>query len=180
MTATFVHPSCDHKTSQVAVGGTKEVERLPWYWIPWSPWSFESVQNSRTNVAEEVDCSQVAQTRQGGCTCIAVVAEWMHNGGILVVPKNLYCCKSYVSIWAMLLPPLHHHLASFGRPIESIWPITVATTVTPFSNPWTTMAMVRPPLCLLWATCASTAVLLVQRNHQSRATAVTQKQNFLS
>ena len=34
-------------------------------WTPWSPWSLEIIQNSPTKVAEEVGCSQVAQTRQG-------------------------------------------------------------------------------------------------------------------
>ena len=59
------------------------------------------------------------------------------------------------------------------------WAITVATTVPPFgdySNPWATLAMVLPPLCLLCATChATTADLVVQGSYYNS----TQKQNFL-
>ena len=74
--ATFLPPLCDHKTGQVAVEGRKEAAQLPWSfnggtqdvqtspWTPWSPWSFKHVQNSRTKVANEVGCSQVAQRRQ--------------------------------------------------------------------------------------------------------------------
>ena len=79
----------------------------------------------------------------------------------------------------MLLPLLYHHCASFGRPIASIdWSLW-----RPFGdhdNPWATMIMVLPPLCLLCTTyCATTAVLVVQGTHKGRAAAVTQKQNFL-
>ena len=93
---TFLPPLYDHKTGQVAVEGRKEAERLPWSfnggtqdvqispWTPWSPWCFEHVQNSCTNVAEEVGRSQVAQRRQEEGTHIAVVAEWMHSGRPLV------------------------------------------------------------------------------------------------
>ena len=41
---------------------------------------FWACPNSRTNVAEEVGCSQVAHRRQEEGTHIAVVAEWMHRG----------------------------------------------------------------------------------------------------
>ena len=96
--ATFLPPLCDHKTGQVAVEGRKEAERLPWSlnggtqdvqtspWTPWSPRSFEHVQNSRTKVAEEVGRSQVARRRQEEGTHIAMVAEWMHSGRPLASP----------------------------------------------------------------------------------------------
>ena len=34
--------------------------------------------------------------------------------------KNTFHFKHHLSIWTMLLPPLHHHCASSGRPIASI------------------------------------------------------------
>ena len=92
---TFVPPLCDHKIGQVAVEGRREAERLPWSFkggtqdvqtSPWSPWSFEHVQNSRTKVAEEIGRSRVAQRRQEEGTRIAVVAEWVHSGRPLVAP----------------------------------------------------------------------------------------------
>ena len=56
--------------------------------------------------------------------------------------KNAYCGKFYVWIWAILLPPLCHHCAPFGRPIASIerslwWPLCLhsATTAT-LEPPW--------------------------------------------
>ena len=91
--ATFVPPLHDHKTSQVAVEGTKEAEWLTWSfrgctedvqtspWTPWSQWSFEHVQNSRTKVAEEV-----GQMRQEEGTHIAMVTEWLHRCQPLVAP----------------------------------------------------------------------------------------------
>ena len=94
--ATFVPPLCNHKTGQVAAEGTKDAESLPWSfkggtedvqsppWTPWSPWSFEHVQNSRTQVADEVGRWQVAQRRQEEGKRIAVVAEWMHRGRPMV------------------------------------------------------------------------------------------------
>ena len=89
---TFVPPSCDHKTDQVAIGLWKEAAWLPWSfkggtqdvqqspWTPWSPSSFERVQNSRRRVAEKVGRSTVARMRQRWRSGMAVVAEWMHNG----------------------------------------------------------------------------------------------------
>ena len=97
--------------------------------------------------------------------------------------------KKYVLLWTLcinlsnasvfLVPPL-----CLLWPTNSIhWTITVATTVPPFGdhgNPSATLAMVLPPLCLLCATCCpTTAALVVQGRHKGRATAVTQKQNFL-
>ena len=79
----------------------------------------------------------------------------------------------------MLLPPLYHHFAPFGRPIASIerllWrPLCLHSATT------ATTTMVLPPLCLLCTTCCdTTAVLEVQATHKGRAAAVTQKQNFL-
>ena len=80
---------------------------------------------------------------------------------------------------ASLVPPL-----CFLLPTNSaFWAIIVATTVPPFGdhgNPWATMAMVLPPLCLLCTTCcATTTVVVVQGTYKGRAAAVTQKQNFL-
>ena len=50
----------------------------------------------------------------------AHASPWSHKGGTGVnhwsPRKNAYCCKHCVSIWAMLLPPLYHHYAAFGRP----------------------------------------------------------------
>ena len=73
-----------------------------------------------------------------------------------------------------IVPPLAHQWCPLG----------VSTTVPSFSdhdNPWATMAMVLPPLCLLCATgCATSAVLVVQVRPKVHAAAVTQKQNFLS
>ena len=94
--ATFVPPLCDYKTGHVAVEGTEEakgclaqsrvgtedVQTSPS--MPWSLWSFDYVQNSRTKVAEEVGRSQVARRRQAEGIHIAVVAEWMHRGRPLV------------------------------------------------------------------------------------------------
>ena len=190
--ATSVPPLCDHKTVQVAVEGRREAERLPWSfkggtqdvqaspWTPWSPWSFEHVQNSRTKVAEEVGRSQVAQRRQGEGTHIAVVAEWMHTGRPLVAQlKMRTLCINLSDSSAFLVPPLCLLWTTNGVR----WAITVATTVPPFSdhsNTWATMAMVLPSLCLLCASCcATTTALVVQGRHKGRATAVTQKQNFL-
>ena len=77
---------------------TLEVERLPWSFkggiegvqtslrTPWSPESFEHVQNSHTNVAEEVGRSQVAQRGQEEGTHIATVAEWMYRSRQMVAP----------------------------------------------------------------------------------------------
>ena len=59
----------------------------------------------------------VAQRRQEEITSIAVVAEWMHRGRPRKICTLLW---TFWSIWAMLLPPLYHHYASFGRPIVSI------------------------------------------------------------
>ena len=91
-------------------------------------------------------------------TRIAVVAERMHRCRPLVAPeKNAYSCKHCASIWAMLLPPLNHHCASFGRPItpieRSLW-----RPLCDYGNPWATMAMVLLPLCLLYTTCCATNV----------------------
>ena len=44
-------------------------------------------------------------------------AQWSAIGRPV---KNTYCCEHCVSIWAMLLPSLYHHCASFGRPIAPI------------------------------------------------------------
>ena len=89
--------------------------------------------------------------------------------------KDAYCCKHFISIWDMLLL-----LLCLLWPTNSVhWAITVATTMLPFGdlgNPWATMAMVLPPLCLLCTTCcATTAVLVAQGTHKGRAAAVTQK-----
>ena len=63
------------------------------------------------------------------------------------------------------------------------WAIIVATTVPPFGdhgNPWATMAMDLPPICLFCTTCCVTkTVLVVQGTHTVRAAAVTQKEYFL-
>ena len=89
-------------------------------------------------------------------------------------------CINLSDASASLVPPL-----CLLWPTSSVhWEITVATSVLPFGdhgNPWATLAMVLPPLCLLCMTCYATATaLVVQGRHKGRAAAVTQKQNFLS
>ena len=90
--------------------------------------------------------------------------------------KNVYCCKNYVLIWAMLLPRLYHHCASFGRPIASIERSQSATTAT-LHPPWKWFCLhpayfTRPvvPLQQCWWFKEGTGVVLQQ---------LTQKQNFL-
>ena len=95
--------------------------------------------------------------------------------------KIAHCCKHFISIWAMLLPPLYHHCVSFGRPIASfewsLWrPLCLhsATTAT-VEPPWQWFCLHLPLYC-----CATTTVLVVRGTHKGRAAVVTQKQNFLS
>ena len=89
-------------------------------------------------------------------------------------------CVNLSNVSASLLPPL-----CLLWPTSRVhWAITVATTVPPFGdhgNPWSTLAMVLPPFCLLCATYyATSTALVVQGRHRGRAAAVTQKRNFLS
>ena len=78
-------------------------------------------------------------------------------------------CINLSDASAFLVPPL-----CLLWPTSSVyWEIIVATTVPPFGNPWATLAMVLPPLCLLCATCyATTTALVVQGRHNGRAAAV--------
>ena len=54
--------------------------------------------------------THASQWLQSGCT---MVGQWSPR-------KNGFYRKHYLSIRAMLLPPVYHHRASFGRPIASI------------------------------------------------------------
>ena len=176
---TFVPRLCDHKTGQVVVEATKEAERLPWSFkggtkdvqtsprTPRSPCSKQSHKVRRGSRSLTGHSKETGgRHTQNGC---AGVGHWS--------PRKK--CVLCVSIWAMLLPSLCCHCASFGRPIasteRSLWrPHCLKSATTE------TLAMVLPPLCLLCATCcATTAFSMVQGTHKGRAAAVTQKQNFL-
>ena len=98
---------------------TEDVQTSPW--TPWSPRSFEHVQNSREKRSPR---RLVAHRSFKGGRRKARASPWSQNGctgvGHWSLRKNAYFCKHCVSIWAMLLPPLHHHCACFGRPVASI------------------------------------------------------------
>ena len=145
-------------------------------WTPWSPWSFDHVQNSRIEVTEEVGRSQVAQRRQEEGTFIAMVADGMCRGRPLVAPLLL---------WTLCIK-LSDASASLVQPLCLLWStnsIRWATTVLPFGdhgNLWAIMAMVLHPLCLLCATyCVITIVWQIQWRHKGPSGEVTQKQKLL-
>ena len=168
--ATFVPPPCDHKTDQVAVGRSKEAAWLSWSFkggtqdvqqSPWSPSSFECVQNSRRRVTEEVGHSTVTQMRQRGC--IAVVAEWMHNGRPMITTQYMHATSKLSPLmWATFLPPICLLCASNSV----LWMMTVTTTLPPFGDhgdAWASMLMVLPSFCLLYATsCAPASCLWIR------------------
>ena len=105
-----------------------------------------------------------------------------HHGRCQVLSKKCVLlwtlCINLSDASACLVPPLCH----LWLTNTVHWGITVATTVPPFcdhGNPWATLAIVLPQLCLCATCCATTAALVIQGRHKGCAAAVTQKQNFL-
>ena len=100
---------CDNKTSQVAVEGTNDAERLPWSFKGGT----EDVQITQwtPKFADEVGRSQIAQRRQEEGTRIAVVADCLHT--IVQRPLSDHCGDHCASIrrprhpWAIMAMALH-------------------------------------------------------------------------
>ena len=95
--------------------------------------------------------------------------------------KNAYCCKHFISIWAMLLSLLCHHCASFDRPLASIerslWrPLCLhsATTAT-LEKPWRwfclhSASVARPVVSLLqfWSLKERTMQVVLPQLHRNK------------
>ena len=116
----------------------------------WSPRSFEHIQNSRQRSPRR----SVAQRKQEEGTRIAVVDHW----SVKMCVRLRTMCINLGDASAFLEPPLCPLWPTNGVR----WTIAVATTLPPFGdygNPWATLTMVLPALCLLRATCCATKQL---------------------
>ena len=95
-------------------GGTEDVQTSPW--TLWSTWSFEHVQNSRTNVAEEIGPSKEAGGRHTHRRGRRMDAHWSAIGRPV---------KKCVLLWTLCI-----NLSD-----ASAFPDCI-TTVPPFADRW--------------------------------------------
>ena len=111
-----------------------------------------------------------------GCRIMRVHAQWSASGHLII---NAFCCKPYLSIWAMIasiLPPWcliwSTNRVCFER---YLWrPLCLHSTSTEICQPLDHCPVVLSPSASLWANCcASSAVLLVQRGYKGRQSSCT-------
>ena len=144
-------------------------------------------------VAQRSPRRPVAHRSLKGGRMKAHTSPWSQNGCTVVGHWSLSeKCEHCVSIWATRLSSLHHHCASFGRPMASIerslWrPLCLhsATTAT-LEPPWQWFCLhfaffARPvvPLQQLWSFKEGTRVVLQQlhRNRTFWVPATTERPN---
>ena len=136
-------------------------------------------------------CSKEAGGRQTHRRGREMDAHWSAIGGLVKCALLWTLCINLSDASAFLVRPL-----CLPWPTNSVrWAITVATIVPPFgdhSNPWATLAMVLPPLCLLarsilplqqpWSFKEGTRVVLQQlhRNRTFWVWATTERPNHFS